>query len=218
MKTEYKLYSKEDGLYFGDENTQIHGDFNKLLRRAKSLQTEMIVKAVKIKSIKRPLKILDATAGLGEDSFLLASAGHFVTLCEYDKIVFELLKDTVNRALNTEELKTAAEKMTLIFGSSIDFMKNCPGDFDVIYLDPMFPERQKTALVKKKFQVIHSIEKPCDNEEELLNAAINARPAKIVIKRPLKGPFLNNIKPGYSLFGKAIRYDCITPVSKDNGT
>jgi 16S rRNA (guanine1516-N2)-methyltransferase len=79
----------------------------------------------------------------------------------------------------------------------------------VILLDPMFPERQKSALVKKKFQLLQQLECPCTDEEELLQAAINAKPRKIIIKRPAKGPFLANRKPDYSISGKAIRYDCI---------
>ena len=80
---------------------------------------------------------------------------------------------------------------------------------DVVLLDPMFPQRQKSSLVKKKFQLLHSLESPCANEEELLDAARAAGPKKIVIKRPAKGAFLAGIKPDYSLEGKKIRYDCI---------
>ena len=73
----------------------------------------------------------------------------------------------------------------------------------------MFPERQKSALVKKKFQLIHRLESPCMEEETLLNAAIAAGPGKILIKRPLKGPCRARRTPGYSNYGKSVRYDCI---------
>ena len=79
---------------------------------------------------------------------------------------------------------------------------------DVILLDPMFPARDKSALIKKKFQLLQRLEQPCGDEQELLAAAFAAHPHKIVIKRPLKGPFLAERKPDYSLKGKAIRYDC----------
>ena len=80
---------------------------------------------------------------------------------------------------------------------------------DVILLDPMFPERQKSALIKKKFQLLQKLERPCADEIELVNAAVAAHPRKVVIKRPLKGPYLAGRKPSYSLKGKAIRYDCL---------
>ena len=64
-------------------------------------------------------------------------------------------------------------------------------------------------LKKKKFQLIHHLEKPCEDEEALLNAAIAAKPRKILIKRPVKGPYLCGRKPSYSIAGKAVRYDCL---------
>ena len=98
--------------------------------------------------------------------------------------------------------------MTVFEGDSIEYMASLTAAPDVVLLDPMFPERQKSALIKKKFQLIHRLEKPCDDEDSLLSAAVNLCPHKIVIKRPLKGAFLAGRKPDYSLTGKAIRYDC----------
>ena len=69
--------------------------------------------------------------------------------------------------------------------------------------------KQKNALTVKKLQLLQKLERPCAGEEELLNAAIQAGPEKIIIKRPLKGPFLAGRKPGYSIEGKTIRYDCL---------
>jgi len=81
----------------------------------------------------------------------------------------------------------------------------------VILLDPMFPERTKSALVKKKFQLLHLLEKPCDDEAGLLSAAMKTNPGRILIKRPAKGPWLAGVKPSFSLAGKAVRYDCLLP-------
>ena len=80
---------------------------------------------------------------------------------------------------------------------------------DVILLDPMFPARQKSALVKKKLQMIQKLEIPCAGEAELLLAAMKARPKKLIIKRPPKGPYLADAKPDHSITGKAVRFDCI---------
>ena len=80
---------------------------------------------------------------------------------------------------------------------------------DVILLDPMFPARQKSALVKKKLQMIQKLEIPCAGEAELLLAAMKAGPKKLIIKRPPKGPFLADVKPDHSITGKAVRFDCI---------
>ena len=79
---------------------------------------------------------------------------------------------------------------------------------DVVLLDPTFPQRQKSALVKKKFQLLQRLEQPCENGAALFAAAVEANPKKIVVKRPVKGETLTEHKPDYSLTGKAIRYDC----------
>lgn len=73
----------------------------------------------------------------------------------------------------------------------------------------MFPERTKSAAVKKKFQLLHHLEQPCADEETLVEAALAARPRKVVIKRPVKGPLLAGVKPSYQLAGKAVRYDVV---------
>lgn len=99
--------------------------------------------------------------------------------------------------------------MTLVNADSISAMRSLGDAPDVILLDPMFPAREKSALIKKKFQLLQRLEQPCSDEEALLDAALLAHPHKIVIKRPLKGPFLAGRKPDYSIKGKAIRYDCI---------
>lgn len=80
---------------------------------------------------------------------------------------------------------------------------------DVVVLDPMFPKRQKSGLIKKKFQLLQQLEQPCAEEDALLQAAISCGPRRIVIKRPLKGPYLAGVKPSYSIKGKSVRYDCI---------
>lgn len=188
------------------------GDFTKEIPRLKRgvIGTELLVKACKIKNKDNPT-VLDATAGMGEDSLLLAAAGFSVQMYEYNPVIAALLRDTMKRAMEDEFLGPIVERMTLTEGDSIRAMKEMKPDEapDVILLDPMFPERTKSALIKKKFQLIHTLESPCENEGEMLNAAMTLKPKKLVIKRPLKGATLAGVKPSYSLNGKAIRYDVI---------
>ena len=158
----------------------------------------------------RPLAI-DATAGFGEDSILLAAAGFDVVMYEYDAVIAALLEDALRRASESDndKLRAAVAHMKLINADSIEAMQHLQERPDVILLDPMFPAREKSALIKKKFQLLQRLEQPCTDEESLLNAALSAHPHKIVIKRPLKGPYLADRRPDYSIKGKAIRYDCI---------
>lgn len=194
----------------GDE-LQMQGDFTRMLPRLKqnNLQNEMLVKAAKIKHADGVLTAIDATAGLGEDAILLAAAGFRVQLYERNPIIAALLRDALERAAKVDALSDIVSRMTFAEADSITALQGLSERPDIILLDPMFPERQKSALIKKKFQLLHSIEQPCQDEEQLLQAAMQAHPRKIIIKRPLKGPYLADVRPSHSLSGKAIRYDCI---------
>lgn len=185
------------------------GDFEQMLHRLTEgrLQHEMLVHVSKTKN-PHP-KAIDATAGMGEDAILLAASGYDVTLFEQNPVIAALLKDAMRRARKKPVLGEIMERMHLVEGNSIELMPKMIDDWDLIYLDPMFPARQKSGLINKKLQLIQKLEQPCFEESELLEAAIKANPKKIIIKRPLKGPFLAGKEPGYSVKGKAIRYDCL---------
>ena len=210
MTGEAKLIETAEGLTLSDGKNAVRGDFTRLLSRIRrgNLASEHLVRAVKIKGIAEPL-VVDATAGLGEDAFLLAAAGCRVLLFEYDPVIAALLRDALERAKADPETAPIASRLTLRPEDSIPVLPTLSPD--VVLLDPMFPERKKTALVKKKFQLIHLLEKPCEDERALLDAALAARPRRIVIKRPAKGPVLAGVKPSYSLDGSAVRFDCIVP-------
>lgn len=213
-KNELYLRYDENGLTLTDGKIQIRGDFSDMLPRLRydNLTHELLVKAARMKDMDRgpgrhPV-ILDATAGMGQDSLLLSAAGFEVEMYEQNPVIAALLADSLQRAGKNPALTEIICRMHLHEGDSIEALKNLKDSPDVIYLDPMFPERQKSALVKKKFQMLHQLEVPCQDEEALLKAAVDAHPFKVVVKRPLKGPNLAGMKPGYSLTGKAIRYDC----------
>ncbi len=205
------LHLTSEGLRLEKDGLFVMGDFASMQRRLKrgNLSGELLVKAMRLNDIPEP-QVVDATAGMGEDSLLLAAAGFRVVLYEYDPVIAALLSDALSRAAMIPELSEAVSRMQLFARDSISVLKEMASP-DAVYLDPMFPKRQKSGLVGKKFQLLKQLEKPCDNEEELLAAALCSKPKKIVIKRPLKGPFLAGRKPSYSLTGKAIRYDVIMP-------
>jgi len=204
------LQQNAEGLTLTDGELSIMVDFREMLPRLKqsNLQREMLVKAARIKGQPMPQTLIDATAGFGEDSLILAAAGFQVQLYEFDEVIAVLLKDGMERAMEIPELKNAVGRMKLVCGDSTEGMRKLDFKPDIVLLDPMFPARQKSALIKKKFQLIQRLESPCSTEEQLLDAAVAADPKRIVIKRPLKGPYLADRKPSYSLEGKAIRYDC----------
>ncbi|MBQ6453606.1 MAG: class I SAM-dependent methyltransferase [Coriobacteriales bacterium] len=191
---------------------QLRPDLMRMLPRLKlgKLQGELLVKAARIKGVEGEPIAIDATAGLGEDALLLAASGYRVILFERDPVIAALLADALERAAEQPQLAPHVARMELRQKDSIPYLRALePGSIDLVYLDPMFPARSKSAAVKKKFQLLHQLEAPCPDEQDLLAAAIAAKPRRIIVKRPVKGALLAGIKPSYQLRGKAIRYDVI---------
>lgn len=206
------------GLSMVSGETSLRGDFSHLLPRLRHLSSELLVRAARLKDAKDAPTAIDATAGLGEDSFFLAAAGFRVTLYERNPVVCALLRDALRRAAEQPELAEIAARMELHGEDSVAALRQMQTPPDVILLDPMFPERQKSALVKKKLQMIQKLEMPCDSEEELLCAAISAAPRKLIVKRPPKGAYLAGVRPDYAISGKAVRFDCfVSPAEKFRG-
>lgn len=216
-----ELREDEGGLCLSDGKLFLRADLQEMIPRLRpdNLGRELLVKAAgalkKTMNEEGPVRVLDATAGFGEDSLLLAAAGCHVRLCERDPVIAALLRDGLKRAALLPQLSEAVSRMQLREEDSIRVMEELKeGEMDVIYLDPMFPERRKNAQTGKKFQLLHHLEKPCTDEVDLLRAALRARPVRVVVKRPPKGPYLAGLKPDFSLQGKAVRYDILLPRSR----
>jgi len=208
------------GISFVAGKQILKGDFSKLLSRVTGghLQHEILLKAAKpegagnadlSKGNSVKLRAVDATAGLGEDSFLLAAMGYEVEMFEHNPITAIVLQDALIRARNTPELKEIAKRIVFTAGESKELLRRLSYEPDLIYLDPMYPEKKKSAESKMKMQVLHQIEEPCSDEEELMAAALAARPKKILIKRPPEAEFLAGMTPSYQVTRKAVRYDCL---------
>ena len=206
------LVRDERGLTLVGQGMELRGDFTHMLPRLRQgrLQQELLVKASRIKGADAPTAV-DCTAGLGEDSLLLAAAGFTVTLFERDEAIAALLADALERAAAEPQLAPIVARMHLVAGDSIEGLAALSAPPDVVYLDPMFPARTKSAAVKKKFQLLHHLEQPCEEEDSLVAAALAVLPRKVVIKRPAKGALLAGVKPSYSVSGKAVRYDVLVP-------
>lgn len=202
-----------EGLSLVEGSHTLRGDFARFLPRLvpNNLNHELLVRAARMKGAQGPLTAVDATAGLGEDAFLLATAGFQVRLYERNPVIAALLQDALHRGMGNPELAPVISRMHFQKGDSIRELPRLDFMPDIVVLDPMFPERKKSGLIRKKFQMLHQLESPCSEEKELLEAALSCHPGRVVIKRPLKGPCLADRKPSYSLKGRAIRYDCIVP-------
>ena len=162
-------------------------------------------------------KIIDATAGMGGDSYVLASLGFEVTMIERSPIVAALLNDALTRAnqyFYTElpaELQESIQNLSLVNANSTDYLLNNQPDVDVIYMDPMYPEKKKKAAAKKEMQALQQLVGPDLDSESLLEAALKTAKYRVVVKRP-KGAdpvycALNNIQPSSHISSPNTRYD-----------
>lgn len=173
---------------------------------------QMIAKAVGLASGVKP-RVFDATAGLGGDAFVLACLGCDVTMMERSPVAFALLQDGLLRAQafaaeDDAELADIIRRMRLLPGdSSLYLQAQTDAVADVIYLDPMFPERQKSAAVKKEMQAFHQVIGQDLDDEALLRAALARAGYRVVVKRPRHAPAIEGAKPHYALEGKSSRFD-----------
>lgn len=168
---------------------------------------QMIAKAVGVQPGVRP-RLLDATAGLGRDAFVLASLGCEVALIERQPLVAALLEDGLERAARDPEVAPIVAQMRLLTGNAVELMgawQNEPPQ--VIYLDPMFPHRDKSALVKKEMRLFRPLVGDDLDAPALLEAALALASHRVVVKRPRKAPCIDGPKPSYQLEGKSSRYD-----------
>lgn len=164
-----------------------------------------LAKSLGLTKYKIPPKIIDATAGMGKDAFLMAHLGCEVLLLEINPLVAIILADGIERICD----KNLQQKMILKQTDSIDFLINLkPANYpDVIYLDPMFPERKKSAKVKKELQVLQAINQHTNSDSDLLNISVKRAKSRVVVKRPIHASNINNLKPDFTQQSKTIRYD-----------
>ncbi|MFM4818704.1 class I SAM-dependent methyltransferase [Aeromonas veronii] len=168
---------------------------------------QSIAKAVGIKAGATPT-VVDATAGLGRDAFVLASLGCKVTLIERSPVVAALLQDGLARAAQDPEIGPwVSERMHLLQGPAVDNLLALPERPEVIYLDPMFPHKQKSALVKKEMRVFQSLVGPDLDADALLPAALQMAEKRVVVKRPDYAGWLNEQKPSMAIETKSNRFD-----------
>lgn len=174
---------------------------------------QLIAKAVGVKAGVYP-RVLDATAGLGKDAFVLATLGCHVQLLERSPVVHCLLADGLQRAQHFAaaqdvELLATLSRMQLLAADSRNFLTQLDEAMrpDVIYLDPMFPDREKNADVKKEMRAFHDIVGKDEDADELLERALAQALYRVVVKRPRKSPFINGQAPSHQLEGKSSRYD-----------
>ncbi|UJF19395.1 class I SAM-dependent methyltransferase [Vibrio sp. SS-MA-C1-2] len=168
---------------------------------------QAIAKAVGLKNGVVPT-VLDGTAGLGRDAFVLASLGCKVQMFERHPVVAALLDDGLRRAKDDPEIGSwVRERVSLLHVSSLEQLKEHDDKPDVIYLDPMYPHKKKSALVKKEMRVFQTLVGADLDADGLLEPALKLATKRVVVKRPDYAEPLANIQPSTVIATKKNRFD-----------
>ncbi len=168
---------------------------------------QAIAKAVGLKQGACP-SVVDATAGLGRDAFVLASLGCQMTLIERNPLVAALLEDGLSRGYQDSEIGPwMQQRMTLLHDSSLEALSQISLQPDVVYLDPMYPHRDKSALVKKEMRVFQTLVGADTDADGLLAPALALASKRVVVKRPDYAEDLAGVKPSTVIATKKNRFD-----------
>ena len=228
------LLDEKNKLSWLSDGLSVAPEWDKLQRRVVSAgrKSELLLQAAKITA---DSNVIDATAGFGHDSLILASTGAQVTMLEQQPLMALLLLTEQLRMSVLPNWQKLMSRLQIIntdalsYFESINFAKfNNPVDtdneqaVDVIYLDPMFPEDSyqdsktgKGAKVGKHMQALHQLARPptLDEEQQLLQSALaivsrnGQKQGRVIVKRPQLAPLLAHLKPSESWSNEAVRFD-----------
>lgn len=167
---------------------------------------QALPRAVGMKGGKTPM-VVDATAGLGRDAFLLASLGAEVTLIERSPDMHRLLAEGLERARKAGgDVAEVISRMTLLYGDARDLLSTLSPE--VVLVDPMHPPRKKSALVKNEMRLIREITGADEDSIELMTVALATASKRVVLKWPLRADPMEGIgSPSHQILGKSTRYD-----------
>ncbi len=211
----FLLSVADDGLSLLQGNSRIAVDFVSGANHHRRLhgggRGQPVAKAVGLKAGNIIPSILDCTAGLARDAFVLASLGCRVQLCERSPLVHALLQDGLLRASAAEDAvlcEIVARLSLLPVDAAVHMAALSVTDKpDVVYLDPMFPERRKSAAVKKDMAAFHTLVGADEDADALLPLALETARCRVVVKRPRHAPPLAGSKPGMVMEGESTRFD-----------
>lgn len=173
---------------------------------------EAVAKAVGVKGGNLP-DVIDATAGLGRDAFVLAALGCRVRMLERHPVVAALLEDGLRRGYADAEIGGwLRDRLTLLHVASQQALSDITPAPDVVYLDPMYPHRQKSAMVKKEMRVFQSLVGADEDADALLEPARRLAKKRIVVKRPDYAPPLAGVVTQDAVVTKSHRFDIYPPL------
>ena len=223
------LLDEKDKLSWLSEGLSVAPEWDKLQRRVVSAgrKSELLLQAARLTA---DSQVIDATAGFGHDSLILASTGAQVTMLEQQPLMALLLLVEQLRMSTLPNWQKLMSRLQIINTDALTYFarfNNYLGAdneqaIDVIYLDPMFPEDSyqdsktgKGAKVGKHMQALHQLAHPptLDEEQQLLQSAQavvsqnGQKQGRVIVKRPQFAPLLAHQQPSESWNNEAVRFD-----------
>lgn len=201
----------EDDVYLLANGMKVSPNWQALQQRIVTAgkKNELLLKASKLQA---GMQVIDATAGFGHDSLILASTGANVAMIEQNPRMFVLLQHEITKMKSHPHWQKLMNRIKLYFGEAVDILPTL-SKADVVYLDPMFPNNSyKASQVGKHMQILHTLVTPPTFEQELqlfdtAKHQLNAS-GRGIVKRPKHAPYLANKIPQESWQGGVLRYDC----------
>jgi len=193
----------------------LHGDTGYRRQHGGGIH-QPLARAVGIKPNYRPT-IVDATAGLGIDGFILAGLGCKVTLIERSPVIWALLADGLERAADHPTVKEITNRIQLFLGNAREIITTLSEQPATIYLDPMYPHRPGSALNKQAMRIIRDLVGDDQDAAALLETALDIAVNRVVVKRPKGAPELNSRRPSHTITMKNSRFDVYLTHNKAEG-
>ncbi|WP_457576453.1 class I SAM-dependent methyltransferase [Desulfomarina sp.] len=195
----------------GKVQTLLHIDFiggkNGYRHRKNLTIKQSLARAAGIRPGVRPF-VLDATAGLGSDSFVLACLGCTVHMLERSPVLHALLEDGLNRAAQHPKTEHIIRKrMHLFHEDTVSYLQKTTAVYDTIYLDPMYPHRTGTALNRQSMRIIRDLVGNDEDSSSLLETARTKAKKRVSVKRPKGAEHLAQRSPSFMIKTKNSRYD-----------
>lgn len=223
------LLDDKNALSWLSNGLSVAPEWDKLQRRVVSAgrKSELLLQAAKITS---DSKVIDATAGFGHDSLILASTGAQVVMLEQQPLMALLLLAEQQRMSTVANWQKLMSRLHIVHTDALSYFVNVNGApiseshqaVDMVYLDPMFPEDSyqdsktgKGAKVGKHMQALHQLAHPptLEEEQQLLESALavvghNEQPSgRVIVKRPQFAPPLAHQSPNECWHNEAVRFD-----------
>jgi 16S rRNA (guanine1516-N2)-methyltransferase len=208
VESERKLCENCDYLYFSEGKLQFHStllgemsfDFDDLYqyhqRQNYALSKEPLARALGIKGAGEKRVIWDTTCGTGKDTLLIHFFGAKLTSFERNPAIYLMLKDALRRY---------PLEFDLIFGDASTMTPPSVRP-EVIYYDPMYPSKKKSALPRKEMRIFKEMVGEDLDSKEFLEWAMGTATERVVVKRPTEALPIKE-KPSASYIGKSTRYD-----------